>query len=756
MISQYGFWILILASISSSIKTQASPSSKACESIFNSSNLENSSTHFSLSQDDHLLVSIAELVKKLKRIPSVEEVAWKARRAATDLPDGDQFDVISHVRAAKKRFPQPFLELRTFFSRKIATFFRDHFRFPSLQEMPQVLDLSPDDLDLLWEKNFDYFELARKTHPNHFVSAKKRLIRAYTDLTQKLGRSPDISEFLQKLQLSPEEGTFLFHPQNLYSNLDELKRDAWDPKNKVFQRAIDTKLFDSARDDALIQAIRNRERLIITTAVAGSPVNPVFFNALLQYCNLMDAEIIVFPANMTTTGLDPLLLETPKVHVLTHSVKITPSLTLNRIRILAKQINPLMGLEHLGERGESQVVGSPKMHWKTLPSLDSDHGRHRILTTGALTDPLYAGDKYIQGRTDEIALQDHMMGAIILEKNAGTGRTVENVTFGDFHLRHIEFIPEIEGFLDLNQIFSGSSSRAKKTRPDALVLGDIHVGDTDPKVLDAVRKLIGNLKPKFVIIHDLFNGHSVSKYERDRALALSIKAHAGLLDVEEELKSVTAFLNSLTAIQSNFSVVIVPSNHNDWLSRWLQEGKFMKEPQNTRIGLELAATLNMGGNPLRAGVEKFGLDAPKRIQWLFSGDQFRLGPDHRLVEVGQHGHAGSNGSRGSLKQAKIASGRVVIGHSHTNARLNGAVNIGTSTHLVLGYNQEGASSWIQSVAVVGPYGEIQALELSHGEFFRQAEEYIRPSGVFFPEGYPYLVPNRESPDGVGQIDQYDF
>jgi hypothetical protein len=77
-------------------------------------------------------------------------------------------------------------------------------------------------------------------------------------------------------------------------------------------------------------------------------------------------------------------------------------------------------------------------------------------------------------------------------------------------------------------------------------------------------------------------------------------------------------------------------------------------------------------------------------------------------------------------------GRGVYGHSHTYARYNGAVNIGTSTFLRANYNAEGFSNWSQSLALVGENGEIQVLEFRNNEWYRplndqqkiQPEEFL--------------------------------
>ena len=75
-------------------------------------------------------------------------------------------------------------------------------------------------------------------------------------------------------------------------------------------------------------------------------------------------------------------------------------------------------------------------------------------------------------------------------------------------------------------------------------------------------------------------------------------------------------------------------------------------------------------------------------------------------ELGQHGDIGSNGSRGSLMQFRQLNTKIVVGHYHTCARKDGALSVGTSTKLRVGYNK-GASSWMNSHVIIHTDGRAQ-------------------------------------------------
>jgi hypothetical protein len=84
-------------------------------------------------------------------------------------------------------------------------------------------------------------------------------------------------------------------------------------------------------------------------------------------------------------------------------------------------------------------------------------------------------------------------------------------------------------------------------------------------------------------------------------------------------------------------------------------------------------------------------------------------------ELGQHGDVGSAGSRGSLQQFRKLNTKIVVGHYHAPGRFDGALSVGTSTVLRVGYNI-GASSWLQSHVIIHENGKAQHLNFIDGEF----------------------------------------
>jgi hypothetical protein len=84
-------------------------------------------------------------------------------------------------------------------------------------------------------------------------------------------------------------------------------------------------------------------------------------------------------------------------------------------------------------------------------------------------------------------------------------------------------------------------------------------------------------------------------------------------------------------------------------------------------------------------------------------------------ELGQHGDVGSHGTRGSLIQFRKLNTKIVVGHYHSPGRKDGALAVGTSTKLRVGYNL-GASSWLQSHVLIHENNKAQHIHFIEGEY----------------------------------------
>ena len=284
-------------------------------------------------------------------------------------------------------------------------------------------------------------------------------------------------------------------------------------------------------------------------------------------------------------------------------------------------------------------------------------------------------------RTAYLADLDHVIGALVVE--------IANNDI--FHIRQIQ-AEKGGAFIDLATKYH-PDGKVSKVSGGALVLGDWHAGSTDPTAAKAWREVAELIKPKYLVMHDTFDGSSISHHELKNKISRAKKAEENKLNLEDELKLVTTDLEALSKWADK--VLIVPSNHDDWISRYLKEGRYIEDSQNLRVSLKLSLAMLDNNDPFEYAVKNLYNLKAKNIKWLKPNTSFKFGGH----ELACHGHEGSNGSRGSLASIERAIGMCVIGHSHTPGILRGAKQVGTSTYLKLLYNN-GPSSWLHASVII--------------------------------------------------------
>ncbi len=455
----------------------------------------------------------------------------------------------------------------------------------------------------------------------------------------------------------------------------------------AFREVIDD-LFSPKRFTALKSEVEKHRKFVITTAVTGCPVHEGFLLSLKNWCHANDAALLIMPSTDPAAhrheGIDRALANEL---ILTGDIQLNRNLFISGIQLSAKHIDPITGLGRIGQRNGSFIYASPKQRLKLVPNSNTKLPV-AIMTTGAITRADYEPNDslphaYMSKRTAYIADHDHVVGAVIVE--------VE--TKHRYHFRQVQ--ADAAGrFADLGKLYTPTT--IVPFEPEAIVFGDWHAGETDPtfrrcmfEAKDSVRAVC---RPRTVILHDLFDGKSINHHEAKNAIRRAQLAAKNLLDLRAELRIVADDLNALS--EAFEEVIVVKSNHDEFLERYLADGGHMKDPQNTECGCELALAAIRGNDPLQAAVLPF-LRHPEKVRWLQRDEDYKVAG----IELGAHGDKGANGSRGSLRAMENAYGQSVSGHAHSDEILRGAWQVGTGCRLRQNYNK-GPSSWLLSSCLV--------------------------------------------------------
>jgi hypothetical protein len=222
------------------------------------------------------------------------------------------------------------------------------------------------------------------------------------------------------------------------------------------------------------------------------------------------------------------------------------------------------------------------------------------------------------------------------------------------------------------------------------------------------------VKPNHVILHDVFDGDSISHHQMKDPFIQYGKEMNGTNDLKKELD---LLMTSLKPFEKHKNVVIVRSNHDDFLDRWLKNEDWKKQPtfKNSRLYMQLSDILleQYASDPMKIKGVIPALINQKYPKFITLGRNASY--KVKGFELGQHGDVGSNGSRGSLQQFRQLNTKIIVGHYHSPGRKDGALAVGTSTKLRVGYNN-GASTWLQSHVIIHEDGRAQHINFINGEF----------------------------------------
>ena len=526
------------------------------------------------------------------------------------------------------------------------------------------------------------------------TTAQKIIIKAYCSLSKKLQNYPTRN---QMKEIGYSKDKIEYH----FGNLFTLKQKAKEFCPDAFNKIIDDSQFNPKKLEELNSEVSKYSKFIITTAVTGCDIHQGFYKTLQNYCKANNACLLIIPCSEPTKiktinkwDLDPYLVDH---NIVFSDVVLNSNVYISTIKTQAKQLLPLTGLNRLTSEFGSCIIASPKQQLKMIPSSDTKLPK-ALLTTGALTEADYTPEKYLSERLAALGKKDHILGAIVIE--------VEDDQF--FHFRHLQ--ADRQGhFYDLDKFYT--ESKIESSTIEYFIPGDWHCGETDPKVYKTWLEITKALKPKKLVLHDVASFSSICHFDIGNSLTLAQKANQNKLCLEAELALIANDLNHLSS--SYEEIIIVKSNHDQRLERYLESGRYIDEPQNLKIALKLASAQLEGHYALQWAMENyFKIHNPEKIRWLKRDDDYRF----KGIQLAYHGDYGCNGAKATPSSLEAVCPNAVIGHFHSPQIIRNLWVVGTSTYLKLDYNGKGPSSWSHASVIIHKNGQKQMIHSILGKW----------------------------------------
>lgn len=459
----------------------------------------------------------------------------------------------------------------------------------------------------------------------------------------------------------------------------------------------DTLAYSPQFKEAKKRELKEKKYYLISWAQNATEVHRSFLKNMEAYADHLDADIHIIAGryknptsiwnnnNETDEWWDDRVIE----YLDANRHDIHKNLTvLSDFKIQPTAVNPLTGLTGI-TGGKSTVVGHPKVHLETLPALEG-YTPKIMMTTGACTL-----QNYTDSKAGSKASFHHTFGFVVVEVKDDETFFIRQVTASD------------DGsFTDLNNYVS----KGEVTKIDSIaacVMGDIHHRYLDHNIYTQTLDIFEKLTPQYVVLHDIIDFDSINHHERHDPFKQFHKYERGDNLVREEIEDMLDWAEDLS---KKYHLVVSKSNHDVFIDRWLVDQDWKKDIPNAREYMKLSLALLDGQAP--KGIIPYLLDERlgDRVTTLDLDDSFRVNG----WELAVHGHIGTNGSRGSIRQFRKLDTRMVTAHSHTAARIDGALQVGTSTRLRMNYN-EGPSNWIHAHVIIHEDKKAQHLIFINGE-----------------------------------------
>lgn len=452
-------------------------------------------------------------------------------------------------------------------------------------------------------------------------------------------------------------------------------------------------------------------KFILTSAQNNTFVHSKFLESLERYAEHINAQIIVGTFSYNLSGFQNLSKGDAEwfdnkieKYIVDEPLELADGLVwFGELNILPTATKPLSGLNSYVKSG-SGIIPHAKVQLESLPRQKFKDPRF-LYTTGAVTQR-----NYIQKKSGQKASFHHIFGALIVEVDSK----------GDWFVRQLIANTDTGEFQDLDVYVNPKEVITGQT-VEAINWGDIHAEKLDDVVASVSfagsDSMIDVLKPKFQFVHDVLDFQSRNHHNINdpyfRYAAFVNKQD----DVEGNIDSVISVLKSME--RPFCKTVIVESNHDLALQKWLKTADYKTDPANALFFLKCQYNTykSIKDNDTDFSIFEYVVKdkVPSlNVKFLKTDESFMIcGEDG--IECGSHGHNGINGSRGSAQSFTRLESRSNVGHSHSAKIIDGVYQAGVTGSLCMGYNL-GPTTWSHSHIVTYPNGKRTIVTIKNGKW----------------------------------------
>lgn len=637
---------------------------------------------------------------------------------------------------------------------------------------------------------------------NALALTREELMKQFKEFAELRNEIPEtpaeiLEEFVAYMGVEEPKSLNKFFGTN--KNINSFVDETIEKFPEAFANIIDLRFFTQKKRDEMMKAIRTAGSIILSKLGQGQDINDDVLKAALAMAKDLKAPLIFSPTFKEVGSIPRKLKELfkmPNVFITLEDVQYTKNVHWVDPGYHDKRVNPLekdlMNLPNFSPT-DKVIVFHNKVKLQSKPTGNFDTHPSYFMTTGSINEPAYQGEFNMSMNTDYKAQKtaEKNQSAIIYSR-LYYNPILSEVSGGAYGsaARRTRLMKDNQGkaigFADLGNLYTPEGKKKLKIIP-GMVLGDIHLGITNPGSLKAVNDLMKHMKiieknPKYgafneyeytqgevklgaIVLEDLVNGTPNSRYILESLISKAMSDREGALDLENHFQNAAAWVKQLLTMLPQTRIIVPEDNHGaEWLMKKLQGGELFKNSKPKDLPLILKLTyeaITEGVDPYKRIFQHFGIDTD-RVVFLKASDTYRLGIDPENpnpfsmvqgVDVSQHGQNGVSGSKGiSVAQMRASFGVSMSGHTHATTEDGQGGRVGE----LLGRQgyQRGPSSANSSVGFIYDDETIQLLFMERGSFYPNAEAPQDPD-EFFPLGLPRFDERKSPLDGIRTTDQYN-
>lgn len=438
---------------------------------------------------------------------------------------------------------------------------------------------------------------------------------------------------------------------------------------------------------------RKVHRFIVSDIQPDTPVFQAFLENLEVFSAREAAPIVLSscghkPGKHTDANYDI----RGRAYLFHDRIQLTPDcLLLGSHPINPTTPTPLRGL-HKTNGGGHVVAAHPRLAMESIPRVHEMPPRY-MWTTGTVSHPSYQ-----PSAAGMAAIHHHAYGALLVEID------VDGEVF--FH----QIVADATGSFQVLDVFVTGGQVYPDRRVRAIRYGDIHHAFLDSAIALATwgidlatgekvteDNLLDGLWPEHQIFDDTLDFRT-RKYHDLKVTHKRAKTLTETTDnVEDEVKAAASFVNA--CLREGTKTVLIESNHDNALARWLEGSAGGKDPENAyywhRLNGKWLGDIREGktSSIVEWAMRRAGL--AREVRFVAEGQSYLIDG----IQNGIHGHNGTGGRPGSPKQFNSLGYGVTTDHTHAPGIDGDVYTGGVSARLDQDYVRRGQFRWAHAHVV---------------------------------------------------------